>query len=417
MENKEISIKKISVRFVEILCIALALVASMGCSKEEAYRQVQVYKVNGTADVERQPVGVLDAYDNMMLQNEDIVNVSEDSNMQVKLDEDKYILLEPKTRIHLEATGTSEDSKTKIYLEEGAIVCNIENSLNENSSYEVITPNSTMAVRGTTFRVALDYDEAGDSYTVTAVFEGKVESFLIYPDGSVSEESVSIDKGTQVQIKGTEEESMYIVTNQEIPYEEFKKVTLEFLDVLIEKGEELSIPEEVVKEYIEKIEEEEMMISTENSEVENSEKEDSEIEDSEKENSETLNADEEEASEEEEENVSETVDTSTEENESESGTAGATGNTGSTGNSGNNGSTGNSGNSGNTGGTGSTETKTYTVTFTYDGVTFATQTVTSGKCVTEPKLMPTAKGHWDFDFTKTITADTTIEWVEEALEE
>lgn len=407
MENRETSMKKISVRFVAVLCITMALIVVMGCSKEEAYRQVQVYKVNGTADVERQPVGVLDAYDNMMLQNQDIVNVSEDSNMQVKLDEDKYILLEPKTRIHLEATGTSEDSKTKIYLEEGAIVCNIENSLNENSTYEVITPNSTMAVRGTTFRVALEYDEAGDSYTVTAVFEGKVESFLIYPDGSVSEESVSIEKGTQVQIKGTEEDSMYIVANQEIPYEEFKKVTLEFLDVLIEKGEELSITEEVVKEYIEKIEEEELIISTEETgnSTENSEIENSETEDSEEMNSEEMNSEESEDFEEEEseeENTSETVDTSTEETESGSETTGNTGSTGST---------------GNTGNTSSTQTKTYTVTFTYNGVTFATQTVTSGKCATEPKLMPTANGHWDFDFTKAITANTTIAWVEEALEE
>ena len=72
MENKETSMKKISVRFVAVLCITMALIVAMGCSKEEAYRQVQVYKVNGTADVERQPVGVLDAYDNMMLQNQDI---------------------------------------------------------------------------------------------------------------------------------------------------------------------------------------------------------------------------------------------------------------------------------------------------------------------------------------------------------
>ena len=131
MEKKETSAKKIFLKLAAVLGVAVAVIVTAGCSssKEEAYRQVQVYKVDGTADVERQPVGILEAYDNMMLQNLDIVNVSEDSNMQVKLDEDKYILLEPKTRIHLEATGTSEDSKTKIYLEEGAIVCNIEKPL------------------------------------------------------------------------------------------------------------------------------------------------------------------------------------------------------------------------------------------------------------------------------------------------
>ncbi|MBR5316672.1 MAG: FecR domain-containing protein, partial [Lachnospiraceae bacterium] len=328
-----------------------------------------------------------DAYDNMMLQNLDIVNVSEDSNMQVKLDEDKYILLEPKTRIHLEATGTSEDSKTKIYLEEGAIVCNIQNPLSENSTYEVNTPNSTMAVRGTTFRVALEYDEAGDSYTVAAVFEGTVESFLVYPDGTVAKEGVSIEKGSQVLIKGTDEDSMYIVTNQEISYEEFKKVTLEFLNILIEKGEELSITEDVIQEFIEKIEEEELLVSTE-------ETEDSEMEDAEQTNSEEEEDSEVETETESEkstENDSETTENATEDTEADSESTGTSGNTGS-------GST--------------TQTKTYTVTFTYNGVTFATQEVTSGKCAVEPKLKPAAEGEWDFDFTKTITANTTIEWVE-----
>ncbi len=392
MEKKETSAKKIFLKLAAVLGVAVAVIVTAGCSssKEEAYRQVQVYKVDGTADVERQPVGILEAYDNMMLQNLDIVNVSEDSNMQVKLDEDKYILLEPKTRIHLEATGTSEDSKTKIYLEEGAIVCNIEKPLSENSTYEVNTPNSTMAVRGTTFRVALEYDEAGDSYTATAVLEGKVESFLVYPDGSVAKEGVSIEKGSQVQIKGTDEDSMYIVTNQEINYEEFKKVTLEFLDILIEKGEELSITEDVIEEFIEKMEQEELIISTEeteNSEVENSEEINSEEKTGESE------LDSEEESEKNDESVSETPGTSAEDEEAGSENTGASGNTGS-------------------GNTSSTQTKTYTVTFTYNGVTFATQKVTSGKCAVEPKLMPAADGEWDFDFTKKITADTTIEWVE-----
>ena len=396
MKNNKILTKNISVKLVMLLGMLVSLMVTVACSsvaKEEAYRQIQVYKVDGTADVERQPLGVLEAYDNMMLQNEDIVNVSEDSNMQVKLDEDKYILLEPKTRIHLEATGNSEDSKTKIYLEEGAIVCNIEKALNENSTYEVITPNSTMAVRGTTFRVALEYDEAGDSYTVTAVFEGKVDSFLVYPDGSISEDSVSIERGTQVHIKGTDEESMYIVMNEEIPYEEFKKVTLKFLDVLIEKGEELSITEEVVKEYIEKIEEEELLVSTEETETSI---EDSEMENSEVINSEGENEDSETEQESLEENTTKEPETSKEEPETDSETTDTTGNSGNT---------------------SSTQPKSYTVTFTYNGVTFATQTVTSGKCATEPKLMPTPNGHWDFDFTKAITANTTIAWVEEALEE
>jgi len=385
MEKKETAKKAVPIKLIAVLGIALVAVIAVIfflMPKEEAYRQVQVYKVDGTADVEREQLGVLEAYANMMLQNQDIVNVSEDSNMQVKLDEDKYILLEPKTRIHLEATGNSEDSKTKIFLEEGAIVCNIEKPLSEDSTYEVITPNSTMAVRGTTFRVALTFDEAGDSYTATAVFEGKVESFLVFPDGNVAEEGFVVEKGTQVEIKGTEEESIYVVTNQEIPYEIFEKVTLEFLDILIEKGEELSIDKESLAEYIELVIEKEMSEGENSEELENTEMTPEDADATEEPETEATETEE---SEPEKPKVNETPETSETEEEEEINTGGTTT---------------------------PSQPKQFTVTFTYNNQIFATQAVTEGKCATEPKLMPTAAGKWDFDFNKAITENTVVEWID-----
>ena len=52
---------------------------------------------------------------------------------------------------------------------------------------------------------------------------------------------------------------------------------------------------------------------------------------------------------------------------------------------------------------------TYTVTFQYNGATFATQTVTSGKTATLPKLQPTQSGSWT-GIDKPITGNTTIVW-------
>lgn len=392
MDKKEKTGKKLPTKLIVVIGVALiavlAVIFFLG-PKEEAYRQVQVYEVDGTADVEREQVGLLEAYANMMLQNQDIVNVSEDSNMKVKLDEDKYILLEPKTKIHLEATGTSEDSKTKIFLEEGAIVCNIENPLSENSTYEVNTPNSTMAVRGTTFRVSLEYDEEGNSYTVAAVFDGKVESFLILPDGTVDDEGFIIEKGTQVQIKGTEEDTVYIVTNEDIPYEVYEKVTLQFLEIILEKGEDISIDEETLKELIVQAIEKETVEDTENSEeIENTEEtstESTEVEESSTQSTKKVEssvtkdeeiADDDIENEEPEDNITQPE----KETETETETQ--------------------------------VESETYTVTFSYNGETFATQDVENGNCAVEPKLMPAATGSWDFDFTEVITADTTIEWIE-----
>lgn len=59
----------------------------------------------------------------------------------------------------------SEKSKTVIELQSGAITNDIRNKLSEGSSCEVNTPNSTMSVRGTMFRVVVY--EVKDSITIT----------------------------------------------------------------------------------------------------------------------------------------------------------------------------------------------------------------------------------------------------------
>ena len=52
------------------------------------------------------------------------------------------------------------------------------------------------------------------------------------------------------------------------------------------------------------------------------------------------------------------------------------------------------------------------VTFTYNGQEFGTQIVNNGELAQIPALSPSETGSWDFDFTKPIDRDTTIEWKE-----
>ena len=56
----------------------------------------------------------------------------------------------------------------------------------------------------------------------------------------------------------------------------------------------------------------------------------------------------------------------------------------------------------------------FEVTFKNGNDVFGTVIVEKGKTVGEPLLMPTAKGHWEFDFANTpIKEDTEIKWVAE----
>lgn len=240
-----------------LMLLFLTIPCMIGCGeKEEDYRQIQVYKIDGTAMVARQGSS-MDAYENMQLQSGDVIETIAESYLQLKLDEDKYILIEPESKISLQATGNSVDSKTKIHLEKGAVVNQLDNPLNENSSYEITTPNSTMAVRGTTFRVEITLDENGESHTKVAVYGGKVECNLVFPDGTIAE-PVLVEKGTEVLIWGDDTQTEYVGTGN-VSYEEMKTMVIDFLGEIVDRGEELSVTQEElieIKQAIELLEEE-----------------------------------------------------------------------------------------------------------------------------------------------------------------
>ena len=179
--------------------------------RQEDYRSIQVYNVEGSAEVDREEIGILDAYSGMMLQSEDDVTVETESYLYLKLDEDKFVLLEPGTKVHLQATGNSENSKTRIYLESGAVVSRLDNELSLDSVYEVTTPNSTMAVRGTIFGIEVSQQKEGEeSETKILVFEGAVDSKLIMPDGQVNDHVIQVTSNTKITIQATNETTEFV---------------------------------------------------------------------------------------------------------------------------------------------------------------------------------------------------------------
>lgn len=303
------------------IVLVIVVVAVFFLLREEAYRVIQVSKVDGQAEVEREDIGMLDAYEGMLLQSKDNVAVQTESYLYLELDEDKYIMLEPESKFRLEATGNSTNSKTSIYLEEGAIVNRLDNKLSENSSYEVTTPNSTMAVRGTIFRVEVrPLPDGSGVETCVSVYEGEVECALIQPDGTVEDAVVIVGGDETIIIRNTETETTIVSDPEDVEYEELERKVLEFIQKAIEEREESGMTKET-EELIHLLLSGKDTPATEPDAV-------------------------------------------------------------------------------------------YTVTFLYKGSTFATQKVQSGECASIPVLLPALTGGWDFDFSKTIESDLTIEWKE-----
>lgn len=204
--------KKIMLIIIAVAaCVAAAVIAIvlLAGRKKDTYRIIKVSEVEGTAYVKRGSIDDLQAYENMLLESGDTVTL-ESGSMTLKLDDDKYVYVEEQTEFTLVAEGDSNDSRTRIELKKGAITNEIENKLSTDSSYEVNTPNATMAVRGTIFRVEVTFDDKGVCHTKVSVLEGEVESGLVYADGTVSEERVAVNAGYEVIIYQDDRDTDYL---------------------------------------------------------------------------------------------------------------------------------------------------------------------------------------------------------------
>lgn len=367
------------------LLIVSALIISFGMKKEESYRDIKVMSIKGTATVERASVGSLDAYEDMKLESGDRLSVDSSSSLILSMDDNKYAMLEPGSSLTLEANGTRENSRTVIHLEAGAVMNYLSEKLSEKSSYEVTVPNSTMAVRGTVFRVAIVYDEDGDSYTTVQVFDGIVGCRLVFPDGTISEEEVQLAPGKEVLIHGDTEISEYVGDKgHDIDYTTLNREALEFLLFCIDDGSDLCLTREEVEELLRRLDQtEEPEESAEVKKPAKTEKEPAVIE------------------------TPEPVVPAVEETPSSSGGSSETSKD----------SPGNDDNqkshhsSKKKPSSSDEETKTYTVTFqTASGDVFCTQTVEDGKTASKPKLQPSASGSWNYDFTKVVTENIIIKW-------
>ena len=234
-----------------VIPIALAVVAAIVVGAilllgggNDAYRTIKVYRTEGNAEVQRSG-DTMKPYENMILENNDTVKTHKDGYLYLKLDDDKFLMAEAESSFKLIATGDSENSKTRIELECGAVTVHVTNPLSEGSTFEIGTGNSTMAVRGTSFRVSVGGEE--NSQTVVEVFEGEVSTQPIGADGDPSVEPVSVTQGQSAVVdNGNVDKNADGVQLPDLDEE-----VLEFLKVGIENGNDVGASRDEIDEIIE----------------------------------------------------------------------------------------------------------------------------------------------------------------------
>ncbi len=100
----------------------------------------------------------------------------DNSDLTMLLDADKHVYAGNETKLHLTAEGKKGSSKTRIDLYDGTLVIGIDEKLNAEETFEINTPNATMAVRGTVFTVTVERQKDLSFATNLKVDQGAVEA-------------------------------------------------------------------------------------------------------------------------------------------------------------------------------------------------------------------------------------------------
>lgn len=154
---------------IVVVLIAIVLVVVM---MNRGHRVIKVESVEGEVELDRGSA-VKDVFEDMNLRTEDMVTTGEDGLLELRADEDKYIVAIENTCFEIVSKGNAKEGRLKIKLKYGTSLIEIENKLPEGASFEVETPNAALSVRGTTFEVTYIPET---NTTILKVTDGLVEA-------------------------------------------------------------------------------------------------------------------------------------------------------------------------------------------------------------------------------------------------
>lgn len=242
---------KIIAAVAAVLVVTGVVAAVVAVTSPKDYRTIKIEELNGQTIISNESNSSQDAYAGMNLKSGDVVTVQEDANMTLLLDMDKYMFADAGTKFTVEASGNSEKSntKTRIVLEEGSVLCRLDSKLGDEESFEVETPNSVMSVRGTIFKMTIYKDENGDTYAKVDVLEGSVKVDLYNENGEKTGEEGLIEAGQAATVHSNSNLSEFVIGASDISYDDFSGPMASFVIETIDDGREICIGEDLFKHY------------------------------------------------------------------------------------------------------------------------------------------------------------------------
>ena len=199
-----------------VALIIVGIIAGVVYSKRdkvEAQRTAKIVEVNGPCTVMREGA-LLNAVADMPLYSGDTFYSGIDASARIMIDDDKFLYLDPTTRINFTASGTPEETHTLIYVETGSMLTEVKEKLADGESFDIVTPNSFMEIHGTKTLTQVVADPQGNITTSAAVLQGNVKFATVkLSDGQIVYVQEDLIAG---QSLGVETEKGDLVTADEL---------------------------------------------------------------------------------------------------------------------------------------------------------------------------------------------------------
>lgn len=115
-----------------------------------------ITKMNGDVLIERNGEGLV-AHEGLEILIDDIIMVGENSGTEIMIGEDKLITLGENSILLYSVTGElSENKKITLAIKMGTCIIDIDGSLDEHTSFEIMSPAQITSIRGTVASISYD---------------------------------------------------------------------------------------------------------------------------------------------------------------------------------------------------------------------------------------------------------------------
>ena len=201
---------KIFRRLLPAICLTLLLCGCAEKAKPESIdtgifsREIQVGSTGDRLEIVHADKSTQAAEPGALLKSDDGLRVGSDAELTLNADGNKQIYMQESSEIRLEASGTPENGKTRIHLEDGGILIRLEEPLAQGELFQIQTDGALVSIGQGVVRVSKVKD-----HTLIEVFQGAAEATLT---GSGKETTAEAGEALLISTQG--EKASFVLADE-----------------------------------------------------------------------------------------------------------------------------------------------------------------------------------------------------------